>query len=98
MATHAEVANGALRQVVQLLLELVEHWRHGRVGVRRDTPVFVDLLVTLRTFAGRGGVVLGEQFEMWIDARFGAAGWCCGGRIWMNLGSRGVGWRREFIG
>ena len=36
VASHAEVTDRALRQVVHLLLELVEHGRDGRVGVCRD--------------------------------------------------------------
>ena len=68
VAAHAEVADRALRQVVELLLELVEHRRDGRVGVGRDAPLVVDVLVAGGTFAGRGVGVLGEQLEVRVDA------------------------------
>src|SRR5262249_24053308 len=59
VAAHAEGADGALGQVLKLLLERVEHRRDRRIGMLRRRPFLVALLVafaTLRSGGIRGGV------------------------------------------
>src|SRR5262249_19142803 len=48
VAAQAEVVDGALREIVDLLLELVEHRRDRGIGVVRAAPLLVDLRVAGR--------------------------------------------------
>ena len=94
VATHAEVADRALRQVVEPLLELVEHRRDGRVGVGRDAPLVVNLFVADGAFAGRGIGVFGEQLQVRIDGggRAGGRRRLLRGRRWGRREWRVCGW------
>src|SRR5471030_2623303 len=48
VAAHAEIANGSLREIVDLLLELVKDRRNRSVGMIGRAPFIINLLVTGR--------------------------------------------------
>ena len=58
VAAHAEGADRTLRQLLELLLELVEHRRDRRIGMLRRGPFLVDLFMAFATF--RSGGIEGE--------------------------------------
>ena len=54
VAAHAEGADRALRQFLELLLELVEHGRDRRIGMLRRGPLLVDLAMAFAAFFSGG--------------------------------------------
>ena len=77
VAAHAEGADRALGQLLELLLERVEHRRDRRIGVLRRRPLFVDLLMAFAAL--RSGGIEGEGFLVDRgDGRFFALLGFCG--------------------
>ena len=54
VAAHAKRADRALGQLLELLLELVEHRRDRRIGMLRRRPLFINLFVALAALRGCG--------------------------------------------
>ena len=54
VAAHAEGADRTLGQILELLLELVEHRRNRRISMLRRRPLFVDLLMALAALRSGG--------------------------------------------
>ena len=79
VAAHAEGADRALGQLLELLLELVEHRRDRRIGMLRGRPLLVDLLVAFAALRS-GGI---EREGLLVDGGdgsfFALLGFCCGG-------------------
>ena len=79
VAAHAESADRTFGQLLELLLERVEHRRDRRIGMLRRTPFIVDLLMAFATL--RGGGIEGEG--LLVDGGDGSfltlLGSCCGG-------------------
>ena len=79
VAAHAEGADRTFGQLLELLLERVEHRRDRRIGMLRRTPFIVDLLVAFATL--RSGGIEGEG--LLVDRGDGSflalLGSCCGG-------------------
>ena len=66
VAAHAESAHRPRGQIVDGLLEFMEHGRDGRVGVIRRGPFVVDLFVATGALRGAGIGLRGEDVEMGI--------------------------------
>ena len=66
MATETKCADGSLGKLGHLLLELVEHGRHRRIGVRADPPFVLDLLMALSAFGRRRIQVSGKYLGVRI--------------------------------
>ena len=109
VAAHAEGADRSLGQLLELLLELVEHRRDRRIGMLRGRPLFVNLLMALAALRS-GGI---EREGFLIDRRDGSFFFACGigfsGRFF-RVGSFllvppdkyfersvSIGWRGRFI-
>ena len=58
MAAHAEGSDRTLGELLELLLELVEHRRDRRIGMLRRGPFLVDLFMAFATL--RSGGIEGE--------------------------------------
>jgi hypothetical protein len=69
MAAHAEVAQRPLRERVDLLLKLVKHWADGSVGMARNRPLLVNLLMAFPAGRGRRIAILRERLGMGVNAR-----------------------------
>ena len=54
VAAHAEGADRALGQFLELLLELVEHGRDRRISMLRRRPLLVNLVMALAAFFSGG--------------------------------------------
>src|SRR5262249_10721682 len=60
VAAHAESTDRALGQLLELLLECVEHRRDRRISMLRRRPLLVDLLMAFAAL--RSGGIEGESF------------------------------------
>jgi hypothetical protein len=77
MAAVAEVADGAVRQIVDGLLELVEHGRHGCIGVARDAPLFVNFFVARTASRRRRVLRLSDELAAAVLAFRTLGALCC---------------------
>ena len=79
VAAHAEGADRTFGQLLELLLECVEHRRDRRIGMLRGRPFVVDLLMAFATL--RSGGIEGEGLlvDRGDGSFFALLGFCCGG-------------------
>ena len=79
VAAHAEGADRTFGQLLELLLERVEHRRDRRIGMLRRRPFVVDLLMAFATL--RSGGIEGEGLlvDRGDGSFFALLGSCCGG-------------------
>src|SRR5262249_10324557 len=77
MAAHAESADRTLGQLLELLLECVEHRRDRRIGMLRRGPFLVDLLVAFATLRSGGIEGEGLLIDRGDGSFFALLGLCC---------------------
>src|SRR5262249_846332 len=77
VAAYAESADRTLGQLLEFLLERVEHRRDRRIGMLRRRPFLIDLLMAFATL--RSGGVEGEGFliDCGDGSFFPLLGFCC---------------------
>ena len=85
VAAHAEGADRTLGQLLELLLELVEHRRDRRIGMLRRGPFLVDLFVAFATL--RSGGIEGEGLlvDRGDGSFFAFRGFCFGSFLFVLL-------------
>ena len=78
VAANAEGSHRTLGQLLELLLELVEHRRDRRIGMLRGGPFLIDLFVASATLRSGGIEGEGLPVDRWDGSLFAFRGFCSG--------------------